>query len=410
MVDMNIVVPIGAKRAGEAHAVDLQRCRPHREYFGLRILRIAIEIEEDGDAIGSDALRDAAHVVGTDVGEMLEGPRDAFADRAGVGRNDAVGEGLETPAIDALPDFGQQACDGMIAKIGGYEAHAQSSVRRRARAWAWPWKRRAGMKSAHPLTRGAQVRVRRQGHGVQGKRSYVPRASLARRVEQPLQGRKKSVDAVPLAAVLSGVGQHCQRVGIRRIELDRARKRRFGIAVAGLLDTQGADVGQYLRVVGRANGGIAKARFRFFEAAAFLQSNRSPQQGGIRQISADREQSTVAFGRSAEIVAGELCVGEVAERIRMIGLDGDDSPIAVERAIRVSAGVERQAQVIEDRGGIGRRGQRALIFSDCRRKVLAFAIVVAEKEMRLRTRRIGVERTAPGIGCLGGVGRAQGEA
>ena len=56
-VDQDVVVPVGAQRAGKADRIDLDRRRTLREQVLARMRRIAVEVEQDGDAVVADALR-----------------------------------------------------------------------------------------------------------------------------------------------------------------------------------------------------------------------------------------------------------------------------------------------------------------------------------------------------------------
>src|SRR5439155_25076789 len=58
-VGEDVVVPLGAERAGKADAIDLDRRRPQREDPFPGVERVAVAIDEDGDAVLANALRDA---------------------------------------------------------------------------------------------------------------------------------------------------------------------------------------------------------------------------------------------------------------------------------------------------------------------------------------------------------------
>ena len=57
-VGENVVVPFGAERARKADAVDLQRRRPERKDAHARVEGVAHAIDENGDAVVANVLRD----------------------------------------------------------------------------------------------------------------------------------------------------------------------------------------------------------------------------------------------------------------------------------------------------------------------------------------------------------------
>src|SRR4029079_6532142 len=102
-VDQDVVVPVGAQRAGKADRIDLDRRRALREQLLARIRSRAVEVEQDGDAVIADALRDRAQRVAADVGIEIEGGGDAPSDRAILAGLQAVGADLESAGMNPLP-------------------------------------------------------------------------------------------------------------------------------------------------------------------------------------------------------------------------------------------------------------------------------------------------------------------
>jgi hypothetical protein len=94
------------------------------------MLGVAVAIDDDGDAVGADALRDLCHRQAVDVDEVFEGR--LRSPPAGIRRGaaQAVGKHLQSRAIDLLPELQRQVRGRMLAKVRRYKRHPQPLTRR----------------------------------------------------------------------------------------------------------------------------------------------------------------------------------------------------------------------------------------------------------------------------------------
>src|SRR5262249_31363669 len=113
----DVVVPGRAEGAEIPQPGELHRRGSQREDLALRVRRVTVEIDEQLDSIAANAPGDMLSWLRAAIDEVLGRPRDALSERARVTREQAVCEGLDSRAIDALQTFDQQMPDGMIAKV-----------------------------------------------------------------------------------------------------------------------------------------------------------------------------------------------------------------------------------------------------------------------------------------------------
>src|SRR5207248_1696711 len=110
---------------GKADTIDLDRRRPQREDPFPGVERVAVAIDEDGDAVLANALRDAGDRFLTDVGEMLErGPRPALEWIVVVGAQ-AVGEHLQPRPVDLLPELQRKMHGRVFTHVPRREGYPQ---------------------------------------------------------------------------------------------------------------------------------------------------------------------------------------------------------------------------------------------------------------------------------------------
>src|SRR5205823_15022107 len=102
-IDDNVVVPFGTKRSRIADQVDLQRRGSHGKYFRSCMRCVAVEIEQDVDAVIADTLHDRRVGAATYIGEVLECVLESRTDLTPVLGQKPVGEGLDAVAIQAFP-------------------------------------------------------------------------------------------------------------------------------------------------------------------------------------------------------------------------------------------------------------------------------------------------------------------
>src|SRR6185295_14476583 len=146
----------------------LYRRRAQSHQAAVAAGRIAIQVEQDRNAVGADATEDLFVRLRADVGEMLEGAGGAPTYRPGIGGPQAVAEGLETRAIDPLPMLELQVHHRMLAQVGRDEADAKPRARRHRRSGAGC--RRWWGLGCGPALRRAQLGSRVAWHRQQRKR------------------------------------------------------------------------------------------------------------------------------------------------------------------------------------------------------------------------------------------------
>src|SRR5213593_4189469 len=104
----DVVIPRRAHGARETDAVHLDWCRAKGKDVFPAVERVAVAVEENGDPVLSDALRNAGCRLFADIGEMLESrPRPAL-ERIVVVAPETVGEHLQAGAIDLFPELERQ--------------------------------------------------------------------------------------------------------------------------------------------------------------------------------------------------------------------------------------------------------------------------------------------------------------
>src|SRR5690349_19382334 len=78
-VGENVLVIVGAERAGKADAVDLYRRRTQRKDFAACRQHIAARVEQDRDAILAYALCRLFEALGAHIDEVIESSNEASA-------------------------------------------------------------------------------------------------------------------------------------------------------------------------------------------------------------------------------------------------------------------------------------------------------------------------------------------
>src|SRR5207248_500982 len=114
-VPEDVVVPWCPQRPREADGVDLDGRGPHREDFAPRIEYVASGIEQNGDAVVTDALRRRLGVLGPDIDEAIEGALESRAGLAAVIGAERIGEDLEARTVVRLDDGGEKARERVSA-------------------------------------------------------------------------------------------------------------------------------------------------------------------------------------------------------------------------------------------------------------------------------------------------------
>ncbi len=124
----DVVVEAGPHGPGEAQPVDLDRGRASREDAQTGIAGVAVDVDQDVDAIGGD------HGGGLVVGQVadglpvFDGGGGALMDAA-LGLDAAiVGEDLDLRAVMQLEQLSHQIADGVVAQVGRHIADPQAAV------------------------------------------------------------------------------------------------------------------------------------------------------------------------------------------------------------------------------------------------------------------------------------------
>ncbi len=165
----DVVEPIRAERSQEAQPVHLQGSRPRHEDLRPRAQRVAVQVDQDLDAVGADALHRRLRGVVAGVDEMLERVLDAPAQRAVLVRPDRVGEYVEAAAVVPLPELGEQVGDRVQAEVAGYVPDLEARpARRRAQRFRVAASARAIGRREALRDRQLLRRRQRQSERVQG--------------------------------------------------------------------------------------------------------------------------------------------------------------------------------------------------------------------------------------------------
>ena len=164
VVGDEIVVVRRAHGAGIAEPVDVHRRGPAGEHLGARILGVAVEIDQDVDAVGRDLRRRLIVGHAGDVGPVIDAGLGAGLRRVGPVDPAVIGEDLEVLAVVLLDDVGHGKADRMLAQVGRHIADPQPQRiappcprldMRRAPASACRW---SAWRSARPWQAGTSDR------------------------------------------------------------------------------------------------------------------------------------------------------------------------------------------------------------------------------------------------------------
>ena len=122
--------------------------------------------------------------------------------------------------------------------------------------------------------------------------------------------------------------EHRQRIRIARIELEHPQQGRLGFGIVGKTHLVGREVVVDLEVVGREPCGLQEARLGAGHVVDAVLCDAALDPDPCRHVAADGEGARVAFGGGGEVFASELDVGEVGQRIGMVGGGGEHLAIA----------------------------------------------------------------------------------
>jgi len=245
--------------------------------------RIAVQVEDDGDAIGADPLDDALWRLGGHVGEMLEGALDPLPHGTRIAGQQTVGEHFEGPAVDPLPQLHHQVHARMRTEVRRHEADAQPfagparhSRPRHGRGWSKHRRRPFG---------GDALLLRRRGHRQQRKDAEsVPPVDAS--IEDSADARVQLREPVPRAMALPDVRVDAERVRMLGLDGKRTSERRFGVVVPALQDAQRGDIRVDARILGREPCRFAEARLRRGKVPGLHSSERAlhPAHRGRREV------------------------------------------------------------------------------------------------------------------------------
>ena len=293
----------GAWIAKEAR---LHRRRPQGEDAGPHALGVALEVDEDVDAVGADALGGGLVGEGADGDEVIQSRQQAAAHRAVVVGTAGIGEEFEPRAVVAFEQLGDKIGGGVLVVVCGEVAEAQPAGRagRRRRQLVGG---RAQMLGS-PGAAGGKLIGRGGGEGEDDEGGDIGRAPPDRR-QQPLF---KVCQAVPLAVLAELVDEEGEDFPVVRIDgeslaVDADRLFHLASALEGLAEgLEGGEVagGLAQRVAERARGEIGPA-----EGAQRLAKPK--QHAGVIGPEAQRlEEKTDRGFRPALVVESEAEIGE----------------------------------------------------------------------------------------------------
>ena len=178
---------------------------------------------------------------------------------------------------------------------------------------------------------------------------------------------------------------------------EAAFQRSLGFGVALPAHVQRPEVRVQRRVVRPLQRGFPQGRFRARDIAQALLRERA--QEAHRATPCVRKRKNTIGDRHdfGVFLALEKDASEIGERLGVIGLDAECSPIALLGAIGCPEHLVAKTEIVEHSDVIRNTAQRALVV-DRRRTVFGvLQIVVAQVERGLGVVRIEVERAPPGI-------------
>ena len=235
-VGNDVVEPFRALRSEKAQPVHLQRRSARDEDLGATAGRIAVEIDQDVDAVRPYPLRRALGGFGADVDEMLERALDPTAQRALVTGTDRIRVDFEARAVVALPQLGQQMRDRMRAEVGRHVTDLQAASGGGGGASAHARPARIAIRVGKP------ARDRQQFGGRERQRQCVERNQRVGRVV----GKAADVcaqlvdDRVPIGPVADKEprAQKCVQHASRWGRLAQVGEQRYRLAAAAELDEE----------------------------------------------------------------------------------------------------------------------------------------------------------------------------
>ena len=113
----DVVVIRTAHRAGVAQPVDDDRRRPPGEKVGAGEIGVAVDIDQDVDAVAQNLLRRLGIAHGVDVDPMVDGASDPGLDEIRGVRAAIIDEHLDGGAVVQLENLGHQEANGVMAII-----------------------------------------------------------------------------------------------------------------------------------------------------------------------------------------------------------------------------------------------------------------------------------------------------
>ena len=199
----DVVDEVRAHAAGVAQVVDLHGCRPVGQNLRSRVLGVALEVDEDVDAILVDAAGCTRMRNGPHVDEVVEGRLQAPADVAAIVVAEAVAEDLEAAAVVSLQQLRDQAAGGVAVEVGREVAEPDRLASRGFRATLGQQVGISDREPAHPGSGVLQVHSRIRTEGEHGERSHA--------CAFPAQARQGfgalGFEAAPVARMMARIGE-----------------------------------------------------------------------------------------------------------------------------------------------------------------------------------------------------------
>ena len=116
-------------------------------------------------------------------------------------------------------------------------------------------------------------------------------------------------------------------------------------------------------VIRLQNRGFAQADFGGGELVRAALDEAALDPHGCGQFAAHGEELVVGCGGGEVVFAVVEGVGEVGQRVGLVGGAGEGVAIALDGAVALADGLEGEAEIVEQSDG-GGQGERALVFGD----------------------------------------------